>query len=88
MRTNIYTKNEIGRTPDDVAFLALALNAAKVLFPVVGALMEPTIPGHVVNIQIKEWDLINKFTGNAMGIGQKLLAVEPNSYRYTVRYMA
>ena len=31
------------RTPDDVAFLALALKASKV-FPVAGALIEPTIP--------------------------------------------
>ena len=36
------------RTPDDVAFLALALKASKV-FPVAGALMEPTIPEFSLN---------------------------------------
>ena len=41
----------IRRTPGFVEFLAAALKASKVLFPVVGALMEPTIPGHIVNIK-------------------------------------
>jgi hypothetical protein len=38
-------KNEIGRTPEDVDFSAAVLKASKV-FPVDGALMEPTIPGY------------------------------------------
>lgn len=64
-----------------MAFLAAAWKAAKVLDPLAGALMAPTIPGHDVNI--KDWDSIDqtKFTGETMGSGQKLLAEEPKSYR-------
>lgn len=50
-----YIENDIGRTPEDEAFLALARKAEKV-FPVDGALMEPTIPIHVINNQGLEYN--------------------------------
>jgi hypothetical protein len=76
---------QFGRTPGfPEEDLAAAWKASKV-FPVIGALMAPTIPGHMVNI--KGWNINStKFTGLTMGRGRKLLAVEPNSYRYTSEY--
>jgi hypothetical protein len=41
-----------------VAFLAAVWKAAKVLVPLAGALMAPTIPGHDVNIM--DWDRSKK----------------------------
>lgn len=42
----IYIKNDIGRTAGGtVEFLAAFWKLAKVLVPLAGALMEPTIPG-------------------------------------------
>lgn len=58
MWINIYL-NDIGRTPEGADFLAAAWKAAKVLVPLVGALIEPTIPVHIVNI--KDWDTMQQF---------------------------
>ena len=46
------SKIDIGRTPGvPEALLAAAWKASKVLDPLSGAFIEPTIPGHDVNIK-------------------------------------
>lgn len=48
-------KMNIRRTPGVEALMAAFWKLAKVLGPLAGALMPPTIPDHIINM--KDWDI-------------------------------